>query len=207
MRSSGEERRVRLAEQRRQGILEAAANVFSQKGYDRATTREIAAEADVSEGTIYNYFPSKQALVDALVEVVRGHFLDLLTTPPSGDNYREGVTLAIERILTVIGEHAAVIRGLVTALWDQASCFQGYLIPGSHDLISAVKRYLDLGIASGRLWPCDTEAAARMLMGMVIFLAIPYMRGVEPVPPPETLHAQADMLAHVLIDGLKNREV
>lgn len=207
MRSSGEERRARLVERRRQGILEAAARVFAQKGYDRATTREIAAEADVSEGTIYNYFRNKQALVDALVEMVRERFLDLLDAPPVGADYRDSVTLAVERILVVIGENAAVIRGLVTALWDQASCFQGYLIPGSHDLISAVKRYLDLGIATGRLWPCDTEAAARMLMGMVIFLAIPYVRGVEPVPPPETLHAQADMLAHVLIDGLKNREV
>ena len=59
MGSTGEERRARRAKERRQGILEAAARVFARKGFEKATTREIAQEADVSEGTIYNYFASK----------------------------------------------------------------------------------------------------------------------------------------------------
>ena len=46
-------RRRRPAERPAQ-ILDAAERVFSQRDYDRATTREIAAEASVSEGTVHN---------------------------------------------------------------------------------------------------------------------------------------------------------
>lgn len=63
--------RDRNAEQRiqrrRTQILEAAASVFARKGFHRSTTREIAAEAGVAEGTIYNYFESKRDLLIAMV--------------------------------------------------------------------------------------------------------------------------------------------
>jgi AcrR family transcriptional regulator len=61
-------RRDRRIAARRAQILEAAENVFSQKGYERATTREIAETADVSEGTLYNYFGSKSDLLDAVAQ-------------------------------------------------------------------------------------------------------------------------------------------
>ena len=54
-------------QRRRTQILEAAASVFARKGFHRSTTREIAAEAGVAEGTIYNYFESKRDLLIAMV--------------------------------------------------------------------------------------------------------------------------------------------
>ena len=51
----------------RQRILEAARNLFSKKGFDESTTRDIAAEAGVATGTLFNYFPSKEALGMSLV--------------------------------------------------------------------------------------------------------------------------------------------
>ena len=58
-------RRERRIAARQKRILEAAATVFIEKGYERATTREIADTADVSEGTLYNYFPDKEAILSA----------------------------------------------------------------------------------------------------------------------------------------------
>lgn len=49
-------------------ILEAAAELFAERGYARATTNRIAARAGVSIGTLYQYFPNKDALVLALLE-------------------------------------------------------------------------------------------------------------------------------------------
>jgi AcrR family transcriptional regulator len=43
-------------------ILEAARNLFLEKGFDPATTREIASAAKIAAGTLFNYFPSKEAL-------------------------------------------------------------------------------------------------------------------------------------------------
>lgn len=49
-------------------LLRAAARCLTRKGYEATTTRDIAAEANVSAGTLYNYFPSKEALIEALAE-------------------------------------------------------------------------------------------------------------------------------------------
>jgi AcrR family transcriptional regulator len=49
-------------------ILDATARVLCTTGYDRASTNRIAMAAGVSVGSLYQYFPSKEALVAALVE-------------------------------------------------------------------------------------------------------------------------------------------
>ncbi len=50
----------------RQQLLDAAAEVFSERGYARATTKEIAKAAGVSEGTIYRHFADKKRLFQAV---------------------------------------------------------------------------------------------------------------------------------------------
>jgi AcrR family transcriptional regulator len=49
-------------------LLAATARVLQRDGYDRASTNRIAAEAGVSIGSLYQYFPGKEALVAALIE-------------------------------------------------------------------------------------------------------------------------------------------
>jgi AcrR family transcriptional regulator len=51
----------------RRRILEAARECFSRSGFEAATTREIAAAAGVAAGTLFNYFPSKEAIAAAMV--------------------------------------------------------------------------------------------------------------------------------------------
>lgn len=55
---------------RRAEILSAAGRLFAEKGYHRTTTQDIAAAAEVSEGTIYNYFASKEELLFAIMEQI-----------------------------------------------------------------------------------------------------------------------------------------
>lgn len=47
-------------------LLEAAARIFARKGYDAATMTEIAAEANSSIGSLYQFFPTKPLLAEAL---------------------------------------------------------------------------------------------------------------------------------------------
>jgi AcrR family transcriptional regulator len=49
-------------------ILEAAAEVFAEKGYGGATTNKIAVRAGVSIGSLYQYFPNKDAILAGLME-------------------------------------------------------------------------------------------------------------------------------------------
>lgn len=57
-----QERRQREKERRRQQIIVAAKRVFVKKGYNRTTMENIAAEAELSAGTLYLYFKSKSEL-------------------------------------------------------------------------------------------------------------------------------------------------
>ena len=48
--------------------MEATARILIKEGYDQASTNKIAAVAGVSIGSLYQYFPSKEALVAAVIE-------------------------------------------------------------------------------------------------------------------------------------------
>jgi AcrR family transcriptional regulator len=70
-------------------LLEATARVLMKDGYDRASTNKIAAVAGVSIGSLYQYFPSKEALVAAVIDrhmhemmqVVRNAVVKVATRP------------------------------------------------------------------------------------------------------------------------------
>lgn len=61
-----------------EALLEATARVLVQEGYERTSTNRIAAVAGVSIGSLYQYFPNKEALVAALIARHNRQMLDLL---------------------------------------------------------------------------------------------------------------------------------
>ncbi|MFP2932686.1 TetR/AcrR family transcriptional regulator [Pyxidicoccus sp. 3LG] len=82
-------------------ILEAAARVFDRHGYEGATTNRIAETAGVSVGSVYQYFPNKNALLTALHErhlVQIQAVVDEALGAPQGGTLRE----AIERIVRAV---------------------------------------------------------------------------------------------------------
>lgn len=56
-----------VREATRAKLLEAAVRLFAQQGYSAASIRALASEAGVSLGLLYHYFPSKQAVLEALM--------------------------------------------------------------------------------------------------------------------------------------------
>jgi AcrR family transcriptional regulator len=62
------ERGKRDKELRRQSLIDAATAVFAERGYDSATTREIAERAGCAEGLIHRYFNGKRGLLLAILE-------------------------------------------------------------------------------------------------------------------------------------------
>ena len=61
-----QERKEREKERRRQQIMVAAKRVFTEKGFSSATMEDIAAKAELSAGTLYLYFKSKDELYASL---------------------------------------------------------------------------------------------------------------------------------------------
>ena len=60
-------RRERQMAARLEQILDAAAHLFAERGFHRTTTKDIAQAADVAEGTLYNYFETKNDLLFAIL--------------------------------------------------------------------------------------------------------------------------------------------
>ena len=56
-----------LIEARRQQIIDAAIAVIAEQGFQRTTIKQIAGRAGVADGTIYNYFKNKDAILFAIV--------------------------------------------------------------------------------------------------------------------------------------------
>ncbi len=59
---------AQLVAARRTQILDAATRVFASKGFNRATIRDVAQDAGVADGTIYNYFANKTDLLFGLLD-------------------------------------------------------------------------------------------------------------------------------------------
>src|SRR5262245_51246315 len=97
----------------RQRILDAAQYLFAAQGFEAATTRDIAREAEIAAGTLFNYFPTKEAVALCLVSEAYAQAADQFTADTSrnpdlaGDS-AEPLTLEEELFAHV----AAVLRKL-----------------------------------------------------------------------------------------------
>lgn len=105
--------RERKRLERNREILEAAATIFSERGFADARMEEVAALADVSPGTVYNYFPTKDALLLAVARRRRSEIpaaeAKLIANPPA-DPVR-----AVVRFFDIMAEHS--MRSLNKVLW------------------------------------------------------------------------------------------
>ena len=70
--------REQIIHQTRQTLLDAAAEEFARQGYDQANINTISTKAGFAKGTIYNYFPSKQALLLAVIDGIAQEHLAYL---------------------------------------------------------------------------------------------------------------------------------
>ena len=72
LRRGAVEPRRRPGKERVAALMEAAAGVIAEKGYEAATMAEIAARAGALVGSLYHFFPSKEALAEALIRRYEG---------------------------------------------------------------------------------------------------------------------------------------
>jgi AcrR family transcriptional regulator len=74
----------------RQRILEAARQLFATSGYEASTTRDIAVAAGIANGTLFNYFATKEAILASLAaEAVAAVHFDLEDNTPNGQSLEE----------------------------------------------------------------------------------------------------------------------
>jgi AcrR family transcriptional regulator len=185
--------------------LAAAATVFRQKGYDRATTREIAAAADVSEGTIYNYFRSKNELLMGIVrDIVPGLLGEPLYLDEVGD-VRERFAGILERMLAFVNENRDMLSVLVGEAWRNEEILYGWLSAAGQELLARLEKRLAALVTSGALRQLDSGLAARMILFTALGVALPIVRGVWDVPSSAQRRQLAESLADLLLNGMVAR--
>ncbi|RVC21179.1 TetR/AcrR family transcriptional regulator, partial [Mesorhizobium sp. M7A.F.Ca.AU.002.02.1.1] len=59
---------IKHPELRREELLDHAQTLFLTQGYDKASLNDVIASAGISKGAFYHYFPSKEALLEALAD-------------------------------------------------------------------------------------------------------------------------------------------
>jgi len=90
-------------DERRAAILEVAHRAFLRDGYSATSMSRIAAEVGGSKATLYSYFPSKQALFEAVAERESEFLIEgLFRVTPSRGDFRADLTELTRRFLTVL---------------------------------------------------------------------------------------------------------
>lgn len=112
--------RERKKRQTRRAIAEAAKRLFLERGFDQVSVAEVARVADVSEQTVFNYFPSKEDLVFERMDTFEHELLSAVRERPEGETpLRAFVRFILDRSDTAMaGEgrrRVAELTRLVTA--------------------------------------------------------------------------------------------
>jgi TetR/AcrR family transcriptional regulator, cholesterol catabolism regulator len=104
-------------EARRGRVIRAALELGAAGGYDAVQMRDVATQAGVALGTIYRYFPSKDALLAAvMVEWVTDLERRITRNPPSGDTTVDRILDVLDRALTNMGREPKLTNALVSAM-------------------------------------------------------------------------------------------
>jgi AcrR family transcriptional regulator len=162
------DKREEYAEARREQILEAALGAFSSGGFAETTMEAVAAAVGVSKACLYTYFPTKEALLQELVQ--RSRLLPELPELIAGIRdlpARRAIPRLVGEIWPRLRERREVARVLVREVQsfpDRARVYAERVRLPAH---RALAQYLETRMARGELAPADPMATAQCLFGML----------------------------------------
>jgi AcrR family transcriptional regulator len=182
---------------KKQALLQAALRLFSSRGYEATTTREIAASAGCAEGLIHRYFNGKAGLLPALVE-------DLMSKDVEYIGFRLAQASTLEE------EFLKLISWEIDLAWEKRDLFRVFIPRALVDpSVSSVMNQAVLLARSGliakrlrrypqcmHLEPPELEALAQSvgMLGMVFGFMRPVLLGQDRAAAKEIGIAHAKML-------------
>jgi AcrR family transcriptional regulator len=159
------ERETVLSETRRR-LLEAATAEFAREGYDGANINRISKAAGFAKGTIYNYFPSKRALMLALIDEVSDSHIDfvLKQVQEEGDPGHR-LERFFEAGFAFISDHLAQARVMINTLYGPDVEFKTHMYQAYQPLFQLVSSdIIAAGVSRGVFREVDPDATAALLM-------------------------------------------
>jgi AcrR family transcriptional regulator len=194
------QKKERVTAQRKEQIMDAALSVFSQKGYGEATIPDIAGEAGVAVGTIYNYYDSKRDLLVSLLAayVSTQPFVRLLEQTLETDD-RTFLTAVVKERLDFGFDNLDRFFFLMSEVQRDAELRRLYAQEVLWPVLVLLEKYIESRGAAGSFRPVDAGLVARALGGMMIgFLALCRIEGEQgpfwQAPRDELAAALADLV-------------
>ncbi|MBO0783169.1 MAG: TetR/AcrR family transcriptional regulator [Ktedonobacteraceae bacterium] len=190
----------------RQYILDAAEQMLQTKGLARLTNKEIAEAAGCAEGTLYNHFETKEALILAAIEENQPEFFTVVGDDRIGE--RE-ISENVQEIVRAAMRYYHKLLPLTTALFADMDLLAHFRLwmqehrRGPLGLYEIVARYVAAEQRLGRLKPeIEPFAFAALLLGPCHQYAfIQYFQGLNPFPVSEEQFV-ADLVQTLLLGGI-----
>jgi AcrR family transcriptional regulator len=173
---------------RKRDILQAAQQLFAEKGYHATPTSEIASLAGVAQGTLFYHFKSKEGILLFLLQQTTGAYLkdaqEILEAAPNG---LQGVLNLIERHLEFCAAHQEELKILLRdipadVLQQNSSLLQTGTSELMQSLQSTYHQALERGIADKSIRALEPQSAA-WIVHSCIYGLIKHIFFGTPVPP------------------------
>lgn len=188
---------------KRQAILDAAAAIFQEQGFERTSMEDIRKRADFSKATLYSYFPSKEELfMEIVIDATDAQFqatLDALG--PGGEDIGHALISFGTRFLTLLYlTPVAAVRRLVVSEAGRSELGRKCFEIGPVRSMAVVADYLEAAMAQGKLKRADPRLAALQLKGLLEAEWIdPFMFQTLDAPPTEALAASVERAVAVFM--------
>ena len=192
-------------EAKRQEILKAAAEVFREVGYERATMSDIRARIGGSKATLYNYFPSKESLLLEVMHHARELELQaaVAALDPEAEDVRKELLRFGQQFLAVLYSPETIATRRLSIAESRHSeigriSFERAILPAE----KKVAEFLRAAMKRGALRTADPKIAAMHCLSLLESELLQRMLlGVIEAVKPETLTSAARRAITVFLAG------
>ena len=198
------ERSAERCDLRRKQIFDAASRVFAAKGFHSATVQEVADEAGLGKGTIYEYVRSKKELLFLVVEVGENLFYNTLKDAIDKSQPPDKQLETLLRVsLRFFDAHKEGMRTLIPEVEGHPAKDLARLIASHKKTTEIYRDIIDEGVKSGLFNPVHSFALSKLL-----FMSCCYWDKLDIVANIEgsvTIDEYEELLTEVFLKGLMKR--
>jgi AcrR family transcriptional regulator len=150
----------------RDKILQAALEVFAEKGYHRALVDDIVRASRTSKGAVYHHFPNKEALFLALVDEFAARLAQAVAVAIGGAHGALGkVQAALTAGLETFARNRELARILLLESVSLGPAYQSKRLEVHERFASLIQAHLDEAVAEGSILALDTRVATLAWLG------------------------------------------
>jgi len=196
------------AEQTQQQILDAAVQVFSNKGYHDARVDDIAEQSGTSKGAVYFHFPSKESIFLSVIEEFANRLArGLQQSIEREESGIQRVDAALRSCLEIFGKYRHLAKIFLVQAAGLGATFEEQRMAINARFAGVIRDYLDQAVEEGDIPAIDTEVAAMAWIGALYEVMIRWVLTGEPSPDRSLPALRAFLLRSVGVDEQRIREL